>query len=614
MVTCSLFTWLEPERIVRSGANITLNYIDQAPGSRDIRPMLQLQVFCPVNLTARSSQTSTKPILKFPFLDTMQPGSTITNGSVTIGPLIQLVYPTICEVVLYKKRYKTMYVPFSVGSRIIFQVRGTLTQPRLSLSPAPHSLYLTWKGLEKKNITSVMYHPKLQAQSWTIAHALKRTYTREDMCGAPANRDRPDFNLGPVTTYRVLLTDLLPDTEYTYRLGSDEFSFRSPKAPGKQHNGRLVALGNMGIFHDHHVHRNGHKNGAATRQVSTATTGLLQHLQKDVNDPAMRPDLMVHLGNLAYASGRSFIWDYFLHAIKPLASQLPYHVIAGEMEMDFDVPGKLRNNLASWAMRSNASGGECGVPLSHRFNMPESIGSNGVFWYGHAVSNIYIVYISTEHNLSPGSEQLRWLDMELGRVDRQQYPWLFVAGHRPLYTNNRQDGAVADTLQKHLNPILHKHMVNLYMAGHESRYTRSCVINKHGACIDGHAEPSGVVHVTCGSSGAPQPTGKVQVAAWIKVQIQQHGYLDISTAGAGEATLKFRGVDGRVLDEVLLENRWRETTTVIDAIQEVVPIEADGVAEFHDYSSASCLSALSLLKLMALLSFTTTARLAACLH
>ena len=64
---------------------------------------------------------------------------------------------------------------------------------------------------------------------------------------------------------------------------------------------------------------------------------------------------------------------------------------------------------------------------------PKSPGSNGVFWYSHNVANVHMAYISTEHDLSPGSVQAMWLEQDLNSVDRSAQPWIMVTGHRALY-------------------------------------------------------------------------------------------------------------------------------------------------------------------------------------
>jgi acid phosphatase type 7 len=57
------------------------------------------------------------------------------------------------------------------------------------------------------------------------------------------------------------------------------------------------------------------------------------------------------------------------------------------------------------------SGGECGMPTSRRFRVPET--GNGVFWYSFEVGNVHVAMISSEHDPSPGSPLGDWLAADL---------------------------------------------------------------------------------------------------------------------------------------------------------------------------------------------------------
>ncbi len=47
--------------------------------------------------------------------------------------------------------------------------------------------------------------------------------------------------------------------------------------------------------------------------------------------------------------------------------------------------------------------------------MPDN--GNGVWWYSFKYGLTHIIQLSTEHRLSPGSEQYIWLEKELKSVD-----------------------------------------------------------------------------------------------------------------------------------------------------------------------------------------------------
>ena len=99
-------------------------------------------------------------------------------------------------------------------------------------------------------------------------------------------------------------------------------------------------------------------------------------------------------------------------------------------------------------------------------------GSRYDFDYGSA----HFVVISTEHDIMTGSAQYEFIINSLQNVNRNDTPWIIVAGHRygrasfqnllcvatylfvsrPMYTVSSQDlkeQNVTDTLQAHLEPL-----------------------------------------------------------------------------------------------------------------------------------------------------------------
>lgn len=66
-----------------------------------------------------------------------------------------------------------------------------------------------------------------------------------------------------------------------------------------------------------------------------------------------------------------------------------------------------------------AVGGECGVPTARRFHMPRTAPThNPPFWYSFNYGSMHVTVISTEHDLTSGSRQYKWLEQDLQDVDR----------------------------------------------------------------------------------------------------------------------------------------------------------------------------------------------------
>lgn len=96
-----------------------------------------------------------------------------------------------------------------------------------------------------------------------------------------------------------------------------------------------------------------------------------------------------HVGDLSYANGAGHLWDRYMNMIQPYASRVPITVGVGNHEYDHTKGGEGKDPSGVdsdggfqpyWGQAefNEASGGECGVPLSKRFAVPEN--GNGVFW------------------------------------------------------------------------------------------------------------------------------------------------------------------------------------------------------------------------------------------
>ena len=65
--------------------------------------------------------------------------------------------------------------------------------------------------------------------------------------------------------------------------------------------------------------------------------------------------------------------------------------------------------------------------------MPDN--GNALYWYSFDYGSVHFAIVSTEHNISKGSLQYKWLENDLAGVDRTKTPWLLVQGHRPMYNS-----------------------------------------------------------------------------------------------------------------------------------------------------------------------------------
>jgi len=215
-------------------------------------------------------------------------------------------------------------------------------------------------------------------------------------------------------------------------------------------------------------------------------------------------------GDLAYAHGHSHVWDNFFNQIQPMAAAVPYMISVGNYEYDYEGTSGSQNDPSGvkkpfrppWWNGENDSGGECGLPCALRFQMPGQQG-NGVlhgsysnssssdedssqavgnppFWYHFRYASAHFIVLSSEHDVSKGSQQHDWLESLLASklVDRAVTPWLIVGIHRPLYVPypHHSNRVVARHLRQGIEPLFSKHKVDVVISGHIHSYSRSCPV------------------------------------------------------------------------------------------------------------------------------------------
>jgi len=238
-----------------------------------------------------------------------------------------------------------------------------------------------------------------------------------------------------------------------------------------------------------------------------------------ISDNHVAPyDLVVHAGDIAYAGTGGtwefeYFWDLFFRQVEPFASRVPYMTAVGNHEHYF--------NFSSY----NA-----------RFQMPSyapASGGNGNFWYSVDHSYAHWTFMSTEHDYSPGSAQYQWIqqDLEKAAKNRQNVPWIFLVGHRPMYSSDKDEysshrpGAPFATA---IEPLLVKYAVDMYWSGHMHQYERTWpLINGTAITYDNnkYMHPKRPAYIVQGTAGAlileqwvePQPQ-------WSVVRSQEYGY------------------------------------------------------------------------------------------
>jgi len=248
------------------------------------------------------------------------------------------------------------------------------------------------------------------------------------------------------------------------------------------------------------------------------------------------PHVFLHVGDLAYAGGRGYVWEQFMTNLEEVATRVPYMVSLGNHEYDIstdspqDPSGVHSGFRPSWGNYGDDSNGECGLPVFARFHMPDN--GFGPLWYSLNAGPIHISMLSSEHNFTKGSPQFLWLKNDLSLVNRAATPFVVVTSHRPMYASQNTTGHLPTNydvslhIRDELEDLLHDFGVDLVLAGHYHSYERTCPVFR------AKCDPTGPTHVIVGTGGieigqAGWGLGE-NSKEWSKFHYQEFAYLRIT--------------------------------------------------------------------------------------
>lgn len=305
--------------------------------------------------------------------------------------------------------------------------------------------------------------------------------------------------------HTAVMTGLKPGTSYSYQVSadgvvpSDPNTFRTESpwwTTNTPEQAQIAVYGDMG----------------------TVMPFGFQTAFRIVQDNHVSPyNLVVHAGDIAYAgTGKTwefeFFWDLFFRQIEPYAAKIPYMAAVGNHEHYFNYTSYLT-----------------------RFQMP-SAHSGGFknFWLSFDHTYVHWVFMSTEHDYKPGSDQYKWLEQDLAKANanRAQRPWIFLVGHRPMFCSTTSEWvqhSPGASFQANIEPLMLKYGVDVYWSGHEHLYERTWP-TKNGTVPLTYSDrvyrrPGIPTHIVQGNAGAFVGTGWVQPRpSWSAFREQQYGY------------------------------------------------------------------------------------------
>ncbi|KAE9002907.1 hypothetical protein PF005_g14308 [Phytophthora fragariae] len=485
------------------------------------------------------------------------------SGVVQIGPLVNMRCSWLLRFITRVDEDDKV-----LGESELLRFKRGPTQPlqvHLALTEKADEMRVKW--VSDNVSTPVVVFGEEREKLERVERATQSSYQADDMCHGPATAVAPRNYRDPGQIFDAVMTKLEAGKRYFYQVGDEKgeksvvLEFRMPPAVGNNRLAEDVEGSSMSFFVYGDLNTPvGATDNFAEDNGNCGTT--MQLIREDMERAAADPSkhryvAVMHVGDLAYAMGSTYIWDQFGHLIEYAAARLPYMISMGNHDYGF-LEG-VKKDPVKWpshptfekhGTHGHDSYGECGVPSEKRFHMPDN--GNGVYWYSFDTGLAHHAVVSSEHEFTRGSPLHKWLMDDLKSVDRSKTPWVFVYIHRPLYCSVAYSGDYYRSLmfRDELEQELADHHVDIVFAGHYHSYERTCPVFGD-RCIE---SPSGKamapVHLMVGSGGYKVDDAGFYRSRWREQGFLEHGYGRVHIYNSTHLHFEFvSDVERRVKDD-----------------------------------------------------------------
>lgn len=311
--------------------------------------------------------------------------------------------------------------------------------------------------------------------------------------------------------YEATLSGLSPGTTYYYEVGMNDLrvggsledSFRTLPVPGTETPVRVWALGCSGT------------GGADALAVHAG-------MQTFVQATGRNPDLMLHLGDMAYYDGfdGEFQNGFFDPYGVTLRSVPCYPAFGNHEGHSSNGPRQLGPYFDAYVLPTEGEAG--GVP------------SGTESYYAVDVGRLHLISLNSyDESREPNGAMATWLRRDLAQAERAD--WIVAYWHHPPYSKGSHDSDVEPRLiemREKIMPILEAGGVDLVLTAHSHGYERSMLVD---GAYETPAESYGFV--LNDGDGDPSGDGRYRKPAGV----QPHAGTVIVVIGNGGATLFQRG-------------------------------------------------------------------------
>eukprot|EP00252_Welwitschia_mirabilis_P007823 TRINITY_DN19542_c0_g1_i1.p1 TRINITY_DN19542_c0_g1~~TRINITY_DN19542_c0_g1_i1.p1 ORF type:complete len:622 (+),score=119.14 TRINITY_DN19542_c0_g1_i1:162-2027(+) len=540
-----------------NGDNVTVNFQSSSPTSSD-----WIAVFSPANFNGSTCPLDSEPEKdQTPLLCTAPIKFQYANYS---NPEYKETGRGSLQFTLINQRADFAFALFTGGlsnpllkaisNPVSFVNPKAPAYPRLALGKQWNEMAVTWTSGYGINEAVPLVKWGFQKRALTfLSPAGTETYTRTSMCGPPAR------TLGwrdPGFIHTSFLKELWPNTRYYYKVGHQLFNgsqvwgptkfFKAPPYPGEDSLQRIIVFGDMGKA-----------ERDKSNEYSDYQPGCLNTTDRLIED-LDNFDIVMHIGDLAYANGYLSQWDQFTAQIEPIASQVPYMVASGNHERDWPGTGSFYQN--------KDSGGECGVPTETTFYVPAK--NRAKFWYATDFGMFHFCVADSEHDWREGTEQYKFIEDCLASADRQKQPWLIFIAHRVLgYSSDAwyaSEGAFEEPMgRESLQQLWQKYKVDIAFFGHVHNYERICPIYESTCVSSERSHYSGTfnatIHIVAGGGGSHLSDYAKLNTSWSLFKDYDFGFVKLTAFNHSTLLFEYKkSSDGKVYDQFWISREYRD--------------------------------------------------------
>ena len=336
--------------------------------------------------------------------------------------------------------------------------------------------------------------------------------------------------------FRVVLTNLIPNTEYSFRIAGSKNNYRTFRTFSPERKNYSFA-----VLGDNRTQPDKFKKIADT--VSKHNV-----------------DFFLHTGDILTQGINLKEWydEWFVPGYSML-QKAPVFIAWGNHEYPWDEKS-----------------------YQHVF-YPDRSQFKSKGYYSYQNGNVLFIHINTFEPFKPGTKQYEWLENKLKSCD---LPFIVAALHVSAFTGaGHAKGADVKEVRQFIVPLLAKYNVNLVVSGHDHVYDRS--------------EYAGTTYVIAGGAGAPLYDPKTYLNPF-SVEAKKSLHYVIFNSTTSNITAETYDPDGNIFDSFTISPRIipkslpKAFTTFRppwhDKIESIIPVNNGSTGDFFDVYIQSFLS------------------------